>query len=384
MSLFYCSHVFLKQLYGEYNVFSASQLAGRIVGSYAAVDRTKTLSEKTNYQVLDEIPIIGDFNKSFEQLCLERAQEIVQLGRPIDVYWSGGIDSTALLVALITASDNVNQITVKFEKRSIDEYPYFYEKYVSKMNHKLLDDYYRKNLMLDDCVAVTGDLANQLFGHTSMGDIENKDKPWHTIFQDDKFFRFGNGNALSALKDSQEIRRFVFEAMEQQIKKSPVEIRTVFDFYWWLQFSLKWQEMIFLFLTYTPGFSLDEYNNVYHFYRTDDFQRWSIVNHDMKIKNTWESYKYVMKDFIYEFTNDSDYRDNKKTFNSSSADNSLDRTVNDLKKRDDLRKHGKIISAIDSNFNTISIDDIHNYQTYKLELDNENFIKWNENSPKNQ
>ena len=35
------------------------------------------------------------------------------------------------------------------------------------------------------------------------------------------------------------------------------------------------------------------------------------MNKDKKHKGTWLSYKYELKDFIYKFTKDADYRDNK-------------------------------------------------------------------------
>jgi hypothetical protein len=34
-------------------------------------------------------------------------------------------------------------------------------------------------------------------------------------------------------------------------------------------------------------------------------------NNDMKLKDTWKSYKWPCKDIIYEYTKDADYRDNK-------------------------------------------------------------------------
>ena len=36
-----------------------------------------------------------------------------------------------------------------------------------------------------------------------------------------------------------------------------------------------------------------------------------MCNHDLKIRDTWESYKWIAKDYIFEFTGDADYRDNK-------------------------------------------------------------------------
>jgi len=214
-----------------------------------------------------------------------------------------------------------------------------------------------------------------------MGSISNREKPWRTVFEDDSYFNFREekGNIMSALKESKEVRYFLREQLEHQIQKSPIEIKTVFDLYWWLQFTLKWQEMIFLFLTMSPNFTLNQFNNLIHFYRTEDFQLWSILNHDKKIKDTWQTFKFVVKDFIYDFTKDSEYRDTKKTFPSADANFTFDDSVNTLEKRDQLRRSGEIISAIDSKYNVIDIDDIkfdkELAEKFRKPLD-DHFIKW--------
>ena len=52
------------------------------------------------------------------------------------------------------------------------------------------------------------------------------------------------------------------------------------------------------------------------FYDDVDIQRWSIVNHDLKHKGTWQTYKWPSKEYIYNFTKDVEYRDNKTKYKS--------------------------------------------------------------------
>ena len=47
------------------------------------------------------------------------------------------------------------------------------------------------------------------------------------------------------------------------------------------------------------------------FFNSEDFQRWSIVNHDLKHKGTWKTYKWPSKEFIYEYNRDDNYLNNK-------------------------------------------------------------------------
>lgn len=88
-----------------------------------------------------------------------------------------------------------------------------------------------------------------------------------------------------------------------------VPIRTIKPMLWWWNFTVKWQEITFRSLSDLQ----DEgsFRNVRHFFQTDDFQRWSIVNPDMKIRQDLQSYKWPAEDFIYRYTKDADYLDNK-------------------------------------------------------------------------
>ena len=50
---------------------------------------------------------------------------------------------------------------------------------------------------------------------------------------------------------------------------------------------------------------------MWSFYNTPEFQRWSMLNHDLKHKGSWKTYKWPSKEFIYKFNGDATYRDNK-------------------------------------------------------------------------
>ena len=62
--------------------------------------------------------------------------------KKINVLWSGGIDTTAVIVALLmrikTRRLNPNCIIATYCERSIQEYPLFYEKVISKMQCEVI------------------------------------------------------------------------------------------------------------------------------------------------------------------------------------------------------------------------------------------------------
>ena len=52
-------------------------------------------------------------------------------------------------------------------------------------------------------------------------------------------------------------------------------------------------------------------NYYHHFFSSEEFQKWSMLNHHLKIGKDWTSYKQESKNFIYEFNKDENYRDYK-------------------------------------------------------------------------
>ena len=102
---------------------------------------------------------------------------------------------------------------------------------------------------------------------------------------------------------------FTKKQCEEYIKKCPFEIKTTFDFTWWLAFTIKWQwidRRLFGYLEPPTG-----WRNMISFFNCPDFQKWSMTNHDLKHKGTWKTYKWPSKEFIYEFNKDSNYLHNK-------------------------------------------------------------------------
>ena len=49
---------------------------------------------------------------------------------------------------------------------------------------------------------------------------------------------------------------------------------------------------------------LTNYGKLVHFFDSTEFQLWSMNNPDKKIKDTLDSYKWIAKDYIYDYTND--------------------------------------------------------------------------------
>ncbi len=76
---------------------------------------------------------------------------------------------------------------------------------------------------------------------------------------------------------------------------------------------MKWQAVSLRIVKnkfWKQSFKLEK--NIFHFFKTDDFQLWSMNNHENKIKDTWTSYKFIAKEYIHQFFPDEDYLLNKE------------------------------------------------------------------------
>jgi hypothetical protein len=290
------------------------------------VDRTGALQVPVAMKVLFPLPKLRPITKSYEEICNERAIELLNKadtqGVRLYIFYSGGIDSTLILVSLLknATQKQKENITVLLSQESILENPNFYREHIEgklKVESSVNFPY----ILGTDVLLVTGEHNDQLFGSDMVGklmricgeDVINKP------YDRELFIRF-----FDSIEDNHEVNVFYVDLFEKLKAHAPVAIQTNFHFLWWINFSLKWQAVFMRTLAFTAerniGKITPEYieKNYCTFYGTEDFQLWSMNNLDKKIKDTWNSYKWLCKDIIYEYTKDADYRDNKTKVGSLS------------------------------------------------------------------
>lgn len=289
------------------------------------LDRTGTITSPVRMKSLFPIPTFRIFTKSYEELCNERATELLrkaeEMGLPMYVFWSGGIDSTLVLVSLLknaTPSQKDN-ITVVMTDASVAENPRFYEEHVRgklKRESGVLAPYL---LFGGNYFIVNGEHNDQVFGSDMVARFIKMfgAKLVHTPYKRDNLVKLWD-----PLTQNPAMTSHILDIFERLRDAAPIEIRTHHDFFWWVNFTLKWQLVHTFVLTYMGPRGIANMSSEYMkehyspFYATDEFQLWSMNNLDKRIKDTWASYKWVCKDIIYEYTKDAYYRDNKKKHGS--------------------------------------------------------------------
>jgi hypothetical protein len=255
------------------------------------LDRTNTIDFGFKYKTITPIPEYRLFGESFEQVCDARANQLIDKAEAsdskINVMWSGGIDSTTALVSLLRTGRK-ERINVVLSKASIGEYPKFYRDVISvelANQHSVVESPKLALNSLD--INLTGEIGDQMFGSAAI----------FKAFKKKKLFE----------KYQTYIAPDFLDRLSEQIKKCPIELNTTFDFLWWFNFSMKYQNVQFRIY---PSVQMP-FGSITHFFDTDEFQLWSFNNPDKKIKTTLESYKYIAKDYIYTYHQDDNYLENK-------------------------------------------------------------------------
>jgi hypothetical protein len=282
-------------------------------------DRTGSIRFPIRTKSLFPLPTFRPLHETFEELCNARAQELLSyaetLGVPLYTFWSGGIDSTLVLVSFLKNATPAQKerITVLMSEESIRENPNFYKDHIHGTLRTESSARF-PNLLGENHLIVNGEHNDQLFGSDIVAKFitECGAPAMHRPYSRDTVAGF-----YDTLLNDARMANFYMDLFERVTAAAPVPISTNYLFFWWINFALKWQTVSIRTLTFasthtvaniTEKYALERYAP---FYPTDEFQLWSMNNLDKKIKDEWRTYKWPAKDIIYEFTKDADYRDNK-------------------------------------------------------------------------
>jgi hypothetical protein len=292
-----------------------------MTSAYMHVDRTGLFNPFN--MIYDPIPSVGKFSKTFEDCCMDAATDLWKLEKPIELFWSGGIDSSSALVALFETKSESDVLNIRYTKDSIVEFPLMWETMVKDRNDPLhakemLDESLFEN---DNIIKVTGECGDQVFGKpnvlpkhradTYRGISRHIDKfadDWETIFAWEQSMFSPTVSSWSAPYFAEQKRQLA-KILFAQVDIAPIEIVTIYDLLWWVIFCFSWQDIdsriIFTYTT-TP-----HCQSTFSFFNTEDFQRWAMTNHAKKYEKTLQTHKQPAKDYINKYIKDEDYRKNK-------------------------------------------------------------------------
>lgn len=274
------------------------------------VDRTQTIPHfldiDYSYSPIP-IPVNSSFNLDLTSIVKSRCIELLSMNKQINVAWSGGIDSTFVLLALYHYANDPDQIRVWGTYNSIIESGDLFDKFIKdKIKYSIrVNTTAEKNFSDKNCIYVTGAMSNQLFSQNllpSKRDDLLEFKDGYSVHNTlDSFYK-------DVLKDS------CLEFLEPSILKIPRTLHTIQDLRWFNNFNFYWYNVLTSALI---GLDKDTSNRVHAFFNTEEFQLWSIYNNDTPTKTgDYTDDRWQLKEAITDYLGDPRYSQNKKKFTS--------------------------------------------------------------------
>lgn len=289
------------------NMLEFCELFNLLGTDLCLIDRTGTITTPFSVHSLYPIPEQKIDVKSFEELCFDRAREILSEGKLIYLLYSGGIDSTCVLLSfhnVLKQKGDFSQIVIATTSEAQYENQAAWKEVVLQ-NYKLIHVCEMLGQIdLNSHKYIMGENGDQVFGsnqavlHPKMMHVPYSKETLH------KFFL----NKVS----KKSLERFHYEFSELA-NKCPLPIKWFRDFLWWLYFTCEWQSVAIRTLLWTNAFknkiSVAKLNEFAAFFNTISFQQLSLSG---KI-NRWGSdfspysYKQTGRDFILKHTNWNSY-----------------------------------------------------------------------------
>lgn len=252
-------------------------------------DRTGILPKIFNTSHPHPLPLTKNYvPKSFEQICEERAKQLIDTNKVLNVWWSGGIDSTCIIASIISQLKNKEQLVINLTHSSIMESGTIFEKYIrNNFKYKIfsIDEHKTVN---DDELSITGYVGNHIMGQGSTNQEYSFDEwemPWQSFI--DKHPR---------------MKAETIEFIQPIINIYP-KLETFFDYTRFYLMTFRWHQDIYLHCI----------RNFHHesFYDTIDFEQWALYSKELPYGNGL--LKLPMKNIIQDVFFDNHYYYIKKT-----------------------------------------------------------------------
>ena len=268
------------------------------------------------------------FANASDARAIDIKERMTQQNRPLAVFWSGGIDSTVALSAIVKnfSAADLENVTVFANNRSYFENPIFF--------HRVIEQYQLKTINFKNLSNTT---IQSLFDTYLITDGEPADKLWianialqfETTFgqglldqpyqvSTDRFIKF-----LSGYMSSEQAQTY-YEYLIQNINDAEIDIITMGDLFWWINFNFHWVEHLLIWYQQFPIKNAEAYciykQNYVPWYNTDAYQLWSLADRPKSlVPDQHHLYKMEAKQYIHDLANDSFYLNYKSKVGSPKA-----------------------------------------------------------------
>ena len=257
-----------------------------------------------------EMPTYDDkFNLSFAEVSDLRIADLTKnkQDKPWLVMYSGGIDSTVIMAAILKnlSPANFENITVACNQLSVIEYPSFFYNYI-KPNFKIIDSTYLAydSSLYDQYYVLDGELGDMLYGAVSWlpDQVSNQ-----LLLKD---FRQEPDALIALLNEIKGPGLWFYELLKENIDSVDVPVTNYIDFFWWMNINMCWASAL-LRPHHQRGESLsvDKFlqNNI-SWYDSREYQLWSMTTSpNEKYSTDIALRKLASKKYIYDLDHNKYY-----------------------------------------------------------------------------
>ena len=257
---------------------------------------------------------------SFEEATNSRVQAVIAHAEtnnlPVVVMWSGGIDSTLILSAVIKHFPKalLARVVVSMSNASYIENPFFFNAFIKdKLQYSSIHEYDYTNAIIlhgdpADPIWIQGNILHIHAVHPDAYKLSLKDNKELLI----KWL-------LMSTSYTEDYLVWLYEYVLNDYTPENITLETFEDFYWWLNFNYNFSGQVLQHVGSATSPNLALFlKNFYPWYASDEYQLWSIHNRnkDVKYAGTASSYKLAAKDYIFSLDKNQHYRDYKTKSNS--------------------------------------------------------------------
>lgn len=258
--------------------------------AYMPVDRT--LSTKLPFQqCVPRVWQVPQTKRTLSEAMAQRAMSLAAQGQTVNILWSGGIDSTAVLTAFL---QNVNhqQLRVIYSPWSTYEHPELFEFLKSFESLSMVDISGTRYMNWDfDGIFVSGDGGDEMTASLDSSFIDSHGidilhSPWQ-----DFVFRQTQDHGL-------------IEFCQQHFSRAGRDIRTVLEARWWFYACFKVRSILNQKLELLFDSDPVDWTRLVGFYDCEEFESYIYWNIEHCITgNSYSGWKQVFKDYANDFQN---------------------------------------------------------------------------------
>ena len=272
---------------------------------------------------------------TFESVTDQRSADLLAAQRReqcrVAVLWSGGIDSTVALAALIKnwGAADLAQVDVVMNANSYYENPVFYDQAIKKNNIRTIsiNDLYqnpcRNHIITDGEPADKLWLVKIALNYARAHGGESLRENW--ILAQHKLVAFFRGK----FQTQQQCEQY-FELIADNIRTTGAPVENVGDWFWWINYNWHWAGHLwynYIMLPTKGPAELDLYRRRYHaWFNSHAYQQWSFgaEGRESKHFDSIKYYKWPAKTYINSVVDNPYYMEFKTKNASTTRYNGID------------------------------------------------------------